>query len=95
MEQGRDGPALAPSLERAELQPEPKLDPKSHPEPGAGAEPDPGVEPDLGVYPGSDLGARSELSSSFGPRPGSEPGSEWERRQRIAARRNRVDVRRR
>ncbi|XP_014743660.1 PREDICTED: dynein regulatory complex protein 1 [Sturnus vulgaris] len=85
-----------PKVER-KSQPEPKLDPKSQPESKVEpkSQPEPGAEAGGEPGPDAELGLGSEPGPGFEPGPGSEPGSDWQRQQRIAARRNRVDVRRR
>ncbi|XP_041336259.1 dynein regulatory complex protein 1 [Pyrgilauda ruficollis] len=67
------------------------IDNAHHRLPGPGADP----IPDPGVDPGADPGAGPGTDPGTDPGAGAESGADWERQQRIAARRNRIDVRRR
>ncbi|XP_066402067.1 dynein regulatory complex protein 1 isoform X2 [Molothrus aeneus] len=97
MEPGEDGAGPGPSLELAELEPEPELDPKLHPKLDPGA--DPGPDPGTGPYPDSgpvaDPGPGTDAVPDAGADAGTGSGADWARQQRIAARRTRIDVRRR
>ncbi|CAN8205156.1 unnamed protein product, partial [Coccothraustes coccothraustes] len=63
------------------------------PDPGTGADLDPGADPGADRGPDPDSGPGSDAGTD--PGADADPGADWERQQRIAARRNRIDVRRR
>ncbi|XP_037986435.1 dynein regulatory complex protein 1-like [Motacilla alba alba] len=73
--------------------PGPGTDPDADPDadPGPGTDPAPDADPDADPGPGTDPAP----DPGPGPGPGAASGADWERQQRIAARRNRIDVRRR
>ncbi|XP_033367567.1 dynein regulatory complex protein 1-like [Parus major] len=103
MEQGESGAVPGPQLEPTEPEPHPEPNPEPHPDPepdpGADPDPDPGADPDPGTdpcpdpCPGADPGPDPGPGADPGPEP--ESGADLERQQRIAARRNRLDARRR
>ncbi|XP_064566152.1 dynein regulatory complex protein 1 isoform X2 [Zonotrichia leucophrys gambelii] len=109
MEPGADGAGPGPNVEPAEPEPEPELDPKRRPEPDPGADPGThpgagaGTDPGAGPGPDSTPGRDSAPAPAPGPAPGAVPDAgsragsraDWQLQQRIAARRSRIDARRR